>query len=111
MEVARTLVAALEDKKGEDIVLMDISNISQFTDYFIICTGSSERMLQSLSRAVDEAAKTNFGLTARINGKGIEGWITLDFGDLVVHLFSERHRAYYQLEDLWAEGKTLLRLK
>jgi len=104
-------VAALEDKKGEDIVLMDISNISQFTDYFIICTGSSERMLQSLSRAVDEAAKTNFGLTARINGKGIEGWITLDFGDLVVHLFSERHRAYYQLEDLWAEGKTLLRLK
>jgi ribosome-associated protein len=90
---------------------MDVSNISQFTDYFIICSGTSERMLQSLSRAVDESAKTTFGLDARINGKGIEGWITLDFGDLVVHLFSERQRAYYQLEDLWAEGKILLRLK
>jgi ribosome-associated protein len=101
----------LEDKKGEDIVLMDVSNICQFTDYFIICSGTSDRMLQSLSKAVDESAKSNFSLDARINGKGVEGWITLDFGDLVVHLFSERQRAYYQLEELWAEGKILLRLK
>lgn len=90
---------------------MDLTDISQFTDYFIICSGTSERMLQSLSKTVDESAKTHYGLDAKINGKGVEGWITLDFGDLVVHLFSERQRAYYQLEDLWAEGKILLRLK
>ena len=92
-------------------MLMDLTGISQFTDYFVICSGTSERMLQSLSRTVDEAAKTHYGLDAKVNGKGVEGWITLDFGDLVVHLFSERQRAYYQLEDLWAEGKTLLRVK
>lgn len=68
-------------------------------------------MLQSLSRAVDNSAKSNFNLDAKINGKSVEGWITLDFGDLVVHIFSDRQRAYYQLEDLWAEGKILLRLK
>jgi len=68
-------------------------------------------MLQSLSRTVDESAKTHYGLDAKINGKGVEGWITLDFGDLVVHLFSEHQRDYYQLEDLWAEGKILLRVK
>jgi len=90
---------------------MDVSNISQFTDYFIICSGTSDRMLQSLSRAVDNSAKSNFNLDAKINGKSVEGWITLDFGDLVVHIFSDRQRAYYQLEDLWAEGKILLRLK
>ncbi|RJQ43107.1 MAG: ribosome silencing factor [Anaerolineaceae bacterium] len=105
------MVASLEEKKGEDIVLMDVSNISQFTDYFIICSGTSDRMLQSLSRAVDNSAKSNFNLDAKINGKSVEGWITLDFGDLVVHIFSDRQRAYYQLEDLWAEGKILLRLK
>jgi len=90
---------------------MDLTGISQFTDYFIICSGTSERMLQSLSRTVDESAKTHYGLDAKINGKGVEGWITLDFGDLVVHLFSEHQRDYYQLEDLWAEGKILLRVK
>jgi ribosome-associated protein len=101
----------LEDKKGEDIVLMDVSNICQFTDYFIICSGTSERMLHSLSKTVDETAKSNFNLDAKINGKGFGGWITLDFGDLVVHLFSEHQRDYYQLEELWSEGKILLRLK
>jgi ribosome-associated protein len=111
LEIARQIVASLEEKKGEDIVLMDVSNISQFTDYFIICSGTSDRMLQSLSRAVDNSAKSNFNLDAKINGKSVEGWITLDFGDLVVHIFSDRQRAYYQLEDLWAEGKILLRLK
>jgi len=109
--MARAIVASLESKKGEDIILMDVSDVSQFTDYFIICSGTSERMLQSLTQAVDESAKKNFGSDARINGKGFEGWITLDFGDLVVHLFSERQRAYYQLEKLWSEGKILLRLK
>lgn len=91
--------------------MLDITNISQFTDYFIICSATSERMLQSLSRTVDNAAKSQFGLNAAVNGKSDEGWITMDYGDLIVHVFSVHQRAYYQLEDLWAEGKMLLRLK
>lgn len=68
-------------------------------------------MLQSLSRTVENTAKSKFNLLAKVNGKSNEGWITLDYGDLVVHVFSDHHRKYYQLESLWAEGKLLLRLK
>jgi ribosome-associated protein len=109
--MAREIITSLEDKKAEDIVLMDISNVSQFTDYFIICSGTSDRMLQSLVRTVDNTAKSKYKLDAKVNGKSIEGWITLDYGDLVVHVFSAKQRDYYQLEDLWAEGKLMLRLK
>lgn len=111
MTVARGIVEALEEKKAEDIVLLDITNISQFTDYFIICSGTSERMLQSLSRTVENSAKSHFGLNGLVNGKSDDGWITIDYGDLIVHVFSAHQRDYYQLEDLWAEGKMLLRLK
>jgi len=109
--MAREIVESLEEKKAEDIVLMDVSNVSQFTDYFIICSGTSDRMLQSLAKTVDNTAKSIYKLDGKVNGKSIEGWITLDFGDLVVHVFSSRQRDYYQLEDLWAEGKLILRLK
>jgi len=109
--MARQIVESLEEKKAEDIVLMDVSNVSQFTDYFIICSGTSDRMLQSLAKTVDNTAKSKYKLDGKVNGKSTEGWITLDFGDLVVHIFSSRQRDYYQLEDLWAEGKLILRLK
>jgi len=68
-------------------------------------------MLQSLSRTVENSAKAKFGLNVVVNGKSNEGWITIDYGDLIVHIFSAHQRDYYLLEDLWAEGKTLLRLK
>jgi ribosome-associated protein len=109
--MARKIVEALENKKAEDIVLMDITGISQFTDYFIICSATSERMLQSLSQIVINTAKQGYKKIAKVGGKSFQGWITLDYGDLVVHVFAEKVRNYYQLEDLWAAGKMLLRVK
>lgn len=110
MEVARSIVNGLEEKKGEDIVLIEIQEISSFTDYFVICTGTSERMLDALADEADRNAKKNFGLNARIEGGAQSGWVVVDLGDVVVHLFSQEQREYYRLEELWNKGKVLIRL-
>lgn len=89
---------------------MDIKEISSFTDYFVISSGTSSRMLDSLTTQVERNVKTTYHKTAQPQGSADSGWIVLDYGDVVVHLFSPDQRAYYKLEDLWAEGNVVLRL-
>lgn len=89
---------------------MDIKGIASFTDYFVIASGTSTRMLQSLSNQVGREIKTEFHKTAQPQGNADSGWIVLDYGDVVVHLFSPEQRDYYRLEDLWADGNIILRL-
>jgi ribosome-associated protein len=104
-------VNALEDKKGEDIILMDIHEAAFFADYFIICSGTSNRMLQALADTAIEQTKRKFEINARIEGIADHGWILVDFGDVILHLFSPDRREYYQLESLWSGGKILLHLQ
>jgi ribosome-associated protein len=111
LDIARTIINTLEDKKGEDILLMDIQQISSFADFFIICSGTSDRMLSSLAQSVRESAKQDYSIIAAIEGEAIDGWLVVDLGDVVVHLFSPEQRAYYGLEELWEHGKVLLRLQ
>lgn len=101
----------LEEKKGEDILLMDIHEVASFADYFVICTGTSDRMLDALADAVVESTKKEFNLRGRIEGQPHDGWLLVDFGDVIVHLFSPDQREYYHLEQLWERGKTLVRLQ
>lgn len=105
------MVTMLEDKKGEDILLMDIQNIASFADYFVVCNGTSDRMLQSLADAVMEGSKKQFGINSSVEGEPVDGWLVIDLGDVVVHLFSPDQREYYDLEKLWDRGKVLLRLQ
>ena len=109
--MAHVIIDALEEKKGENIVLMDIREIADFTDYFIICSGSSDRMLKALADAVVENVKRQYEQPGRIEGIPQDGWLLIDFGDAIVHLFSPDRRDYYRLEDLWAHGKVILRLQ
>ncbi len=111
MDLARSVVSTLEDKKGEDILLLDIQHISSFADYFVLCNGTSDRMLDALADAVMEAVKKEHGLNALVEGKPEDGWLVVDLGDVVVHLFSPDQRDYYDLEKLWDKGKVLLRLQ
>ncbi len=111
MDVARSMVNVLEDKKGEQILLMDIRGLASFTDYFILCNGTSDRMLRSLADAVEENAHQQFELDVRVEGLPEDGWVVVDLGDVVVHLFSPDQRDYYQLESLWSKGKVLVRLQ
>jgi len=105
------LVTVLEDKKGENIVLLDVTGIASFTDYFIICNGSSTRLLNALAETLDRAARTEFSLHSRIEGKSDDGWILLDMGDIVVHLFSPDQRKFYSLDELWTEGKVIVKFQ
>lgn len=112
IDLARTLVDVLEDKKAEDIVLLDLAAHSVFTDFFIICTGNSERQLSALVEAVDEAARKAFQLKSpRVEGHPEGGWVLVDFGIVIVHLFSPAQRRRYKLEELWHEGKVMLRIQ
>ena len=109
--MARTMVNTLEDKKGENLILLDIHEVASFTDYFILANGTSDRMLEALSDALLETAKRAFQLNGRKEGQPMDGWVVIDFGDIVIHLFSPDQRDYYQLEKLWDRGKVLLRLQ
>jgi ribosome-associated protein len=111
LNLARDVVRALEDKKGEDIVLLDIKEIASFTDYFVICTGTSDRMLDALAGGVLDEVRKKYKKKAGKQGLSRDGWVVVDFGDVVVHLLSPDQRDYYQLEELWNAGKVLLRLK
>lgn len=111
LELARALVAALEDKKGEDILLIDISEVASFTDYFVLCTGTSDRMLDALAVSMQETIRAKHKKRGRIEGEARDGWLVVDYGDVVVHLFSPDQREYYRLEELWQDGKVLLRVQ
>ena len=111
MELAHIIVDALEAKKGEDIVLLDIQKTEAFTDYFVICTGTSDRMLDALAEAVIEAVRTKADSRGRREGPAMAGWVVLDFGTVVVHLFAPEQRNFYRLEELWNRGKVLLHLQ
>ena len=101
----------MEDKKGEDILLLDIKDVAPLADYFVICSGTSDRMLDSLIREVQREVKTKHQIRPRIEGSPGDGWVLADYGDVIVHLFSPDKRHFYALEDLWREGKIVLHLQ
>lgn len=101
----------LEEKKGENIVLLDVTGVASFTDYFILCNGSSTRMLDALAESLDRSARTEFSLHSRIEGKPDDGWILLDMGDIVIHLFDPDQRKYYSLDELWNTGKVIVKFQ
>jgi len=104
------MASVLEDKKGEDILVLDIRELCDFADYFVICTGTSDRMLNALADDVQEKMRQRYRLSARLEGLPEHGWLLLDYGDVVLHLFSPDRRKYYRLEELWGKGKVLLHL-
>ena len=111
LELAHTIVDALEDKKAENIILMDLQGVASFTDYFILCSGSSDRMLDALSKGALEAARTKHHRKGVAEGYAAAGWLVVDFGAVILHIFSPDQRQYYKLEELWGQGKILLRVQ
>lgn len=110
--IAHTIVETLEERKGEDILLLDLVGVSSFTDFFVLGTGGSRRTLQALSEEVVQRVKERHQMNARsVEGDAESGWILIDFGDVILHLFSPRTREYYRLEELWREGTVVLRIQ
>ncbi len=92
-------------------MLLDLKDIVSFTDYFVICTGSSDRMLDALASAAMDDIRRKYKKKGKKQGLSRDGWVIVDYGDVVVHLFSPDQRDYYQIEDLWEDGRVLLRLQ
>ncbi|MGO5335707.1 ribosome silencing factor [Bilifractor sp. LCP19S3_H10] len=106
-EMADIAVKALEEKKAIDIKIIDISHISTLADYFIIASGSNRSQVQAMADAVDEALD-KMGVHARsTEGYQNANWILLDYGDIVVHLFDEENRLFYDLERIWRDGRVI----
>ena len=101
----------MENKKGEDIILIDLQGIAIFADYFVICSGSTDRMIQALVDSAIDQVKKEFRINARIEGQAEDGWMLVDYGDIILHIFSPQRRDYYRLEELWSDGKVLLHVQ
>lgn len=111
MDIARQIVSILEEKKGEDIVLIDIHEMTTLADYFVICSGGSDRTVRALVDAVQETLREKQNLRGRVEGQPEDGWMLVDYDVVVLHVFSPDQRAYYRLEELWREGRVLVRLQ
>ena len=106
-ELLKKVYQALNDKKAEEITLLEIGQISPIADYFVIASGSNVNQLNAMKDAVDEVMYTN-GLYARqIEGNSKSTWILMDYGDMIVHLFSKEDRLFYNLERIWKDGKEI----
>ena len=109
-ELSRKIVEILEDNKAEDIVLIDVSKQVDITDYFVIANGTSDRMIDALANYVIDGVRDDLQIHGFIQGVTGGGWMLIDYGDVIVHIFSPDRRAYYSLEDLYKESKVLLRV-
>ena len=106
-EMAKIAYHALDEKKGEDIRIIDIAGISVLADYFIIANGSSESKVQAMVDNVEEEMhKAGYSLKQR-EGYGSGNWVLLDFGDVIVHVFDKENRLFYDLERIWRDGKNI----
>ncbi len=109
--MARRIVELAEDKKAADIVLLDLTGLTTVADYFVICSGGSERQLEAIADGILDGMRNE-----RIRPIGREGvaashWILLDFGAVIVHIFTPPERDFYGLERHWGEAKTILRVQ
>ncbi|RLT50901.1 MAG: ribosome silencing factor [Chloroflexi bacterium] len=112
LELARAAVRVIEDKLGEDILLLDLQGISSFTDYFVIASAKGERQLKAIANAVLDVAKAKRRNVAHnLDAQSAGGWVLLDLGDVIVHLFAPEPRDSLNLEELWADGRVLLRVQ
>jgi ribosome-associated protein len=112
LSLARTMIDFLDEKKGEDILLLDLIGICSFTDYFVLCNGTSERMLSALADELQRKVRSEHQIRAlSVEGDAKSGWILLDYGEVILHLFSPAIRDYYGLEDIWRSGRVLLSLR
>ena len=107
MEMAKLAIEALEDKKAEDIKVIDISEVSVLADYFIIAGGSNSSQIQALCNSVDEKLGRAGHPSKQIEGYETANWVLLDFGDIIVHIFDKENRLLYDLERIWRDGKTI----
>ncbi len=104
-DALKIALKAVDDKKALDVAVLDISRISSFANYFLVCSGDSSRQIQAIADEVEEKLRADGFRPSHIEGYSNAEWILMDYTDMVIHIFSKKARAYYDLERLWRDGK------
>jgi ribosome-associated protein len=109
--LARAAADIASDKKASDVIVLDVRDVTTIADYFVVCSGNNTRQIQAISEAIDEGLGRQGGNLLHREGDAETGWVLLDFGDVIVHIFAPKEREYYRLERLWNEAKTVVYLQ
>ena len=107
LEMAKLACKALDEKKGEDIKVIDIHEVSVIADYFVIASGSNQNQVEAMVDNVQEILGRAGYEPKQIEGSKNSSWILLDYGDVMIHIFDEENRLFYDLERIWRDGKTM----
>ena len=105
--MAQIACKAIDDKKGQDITVIDIHNVSVIADYFVIASGTNSNQVQAIVDNVEEQLGRAGFEAKQIEGNRNSSWILMDYGDVIVHVFDEENRLFYDLERIWRDGKVL----
>ena len=108
-ELAIRLARALDAKKGYNIRILHVENLTTVTDYFVIATGNSNSQVSALVENVEEQMHKNGFAMKQREGNGNSPWILLDYADVIVHVFDKENRSFYNLEHIWHDGKEIMR--
>ena len=111
LELAQKAVEIASDKQASNIVLLDTSKVCSFADYFVICSGESSRQLKTIFEEIEHLLKKEGVLPHHHEGETNSGWMLLDYGDVVIHIFATYQRELYNLDELWSEANLLLRVQ
>ncbi|MEO7664669.1 MAG: ribosome silencing factor, partial [Candidatus Limnocylindrales bacterium] len=111
LDLARRIVELAEDKKAADIVLLDVSALTSLADQFVVCSGGSERQIQAIADGIVGGLRDEGIRPIGREGTATSHWVLVDYGDVIVHVFTPPERDFYQLEKHWAEAKTILRVQ
>jgi ribosome-associated protein len=110
LDLARRIVELAEDKKAAEIVLLDLAGLTTMADYFVICSGGSERQLEAIAGGVIASLRDEKIRPIGREGTSASHWILIDYGSVIVHVFTPPERDYYGLEKHWSEARTILRV-
>ncbi|MBI2830700.1 MAG: ribosome silencing factor [Chloroflexi bacterium] len=111
IEIARKAVEAASEKQAADVVLLDVHEVCSFTSYFVLCTGESEPQIKAIYEEIEQTLKKAGVLPRHVEGTIESGWLLLDYGSVVVHIFSSTERQYYDLDGLWCHATPVVRIQ
>ena len=103
-DILRRAVEAADQRKAIDLRVLDLRSVCDFTDYFVIASGSSQRQVQAIATAIEESLGAAGAKAHHVEGASQGRWVLLDYGDFVAHIFDEDRRRYYRLEDIWSDA-------
>ena len=111
VEYARKAVDVASEMQAEDILMLDVSEVSGFADYFVIMSADNRRQMEALAEDLAQTLKQAGASLHHREGTADSGWVLLDFGDVLLHLFATEAREYYRVDQLWSKGRTVVRIQ